>query len=160
MKIFDKLLGKKRPEIVLLTPPGPIGELQLLLTNQALELAKEFRKHLDFTNRSIQTVEAILGEVHDHYRKSKDDTGLNGIAFQLGAYIATTIQRNFNEGTLNRDDPTIGQGTFPFSFRDGTIFPFAWCQKRIFDGSADNVYSKYKVLVLDTSSTSKNGRAQ
>jgi hypothetical protein len=153
MKIFDRLFGKK-PAIILETPPGPIGELQLDLTKQALELAKELRKNLDFSNESIQTVEAILGEVHDHYKQSKDDTGLNGIAFQLGAYIATTIQRNFNEGTLNRDDPTMGQGTFPFAFRDGTIFPFAWCQKRIFDGPADNVFSKYRVLVLDKSSRS------
>jgi len=154
MKFFDKLFGGQKTVPVLEVPPGPIGELQLHLTRQALELAKEFRKHLDFSNQSIQTVEAILGEVHDHYKKSKDDTGLNGIAFQLGAYIATTIQRNFNEGMLNRDDPTFGQGAFPFTFRGGTIFLFAWCQKRIFDGPADNVYSKYRVLVLDASLTS------
>jgi hypothetical protein len=153
VKVFDALFGRKK-KVALVTPPGPIGSLQLDLTRQALELAKEFRVDLDFSNDSIQRVEQILGEVHDHYMKSKDDTGLNGIAFQLGSYIATTIQRNFNEGLLSRDDPVIGEGTFPFAWRGGTIFPFAWCQKRIFDGPADNVHSKYRVLVLDPRSTS------
>ena len=130
-------------------PPGPLAELQRELTNQALAVAYDLGETLDFTHRSVGTVEKVLGLISDHYHKSGDDTGLNGLAYQFGAYIASTVQRNFNEGVLLRDHPELGEGTFPFEFRGNTIFPFAWCQKRIFDGSGDNVETKYRILVLE-----------
>jgi hypothetical protein len=149
LKIFGISFGKSKPEPIQHTPPGPVGELQRDLTNDALEVAFQFGERLDFSNASIESVETVLRLVSNEFQKTKDSTGLNGIAFQFGAYIATTIQRNFREGTLLRDHPEFGDGTFPFEIRDSTIFPFAWCQKRIFDGAEDNVSTKYRILVLE-----------
>ena len=50
---------------------------------------------------------------------------------------------------LLRDHPELGSGTFPFELGDTTIFPFAWCQKRIVDGAGDNVSKKYQILVME-----------
>jgi hypothetical protein len=130
-------------------PPGPIPDLQLELTQLALQIARDsFGKKLDFSHDSIKVVESILSEFHLEYEKSKNEEGLNGIALEFGAYIATVIQRNLGEGVLERDDPQFGQATFPFRYSGGTIFPYGWCMKRIFDGEGDDVWAKYNVCVL------------
>jgi hypothetical protein len=131
-------------------PPGPIPDLQIELTQLALRVAEEsFGKKLDFSHDSIKMVESILAEFHREYEKSKSEEGLNGIALEFGAYIATTIQRNTGEGVLERDHSEFGEAAFPFHYSGGTIFPYMWCVKRIFDGEGDNVWSKYRVLVLE-----------
>ena len=131
-------------------PPGPIADLQMELTELALRVAKEsFKKKLDFSHDSIKEVESILAEFHREYEKTKSEDGLNGIALEFGAYIATTIQQNMHDGILERDHPEFGEAAFPFHYSGGTIFPYMWCVKRIFDGAGDNVWSKYKVLVLE-----------
>lgn len=132
-------------------PPGPIADLQMELTALALRVAREgFSKKLDFSHESIKEVESILSEFHREYEKTKSEDGLNGIALEFGAYIATTIQRNSGEGVLERDHPEFGEAAFPFHYSGGTIFPYMWCVKRIFDGAGDNVWSKYQVLVLES----------
>lgn len=132
-------------------PPGPIADLQMELTTLALRVAREgFGKKLDFSHESIKEVESILSAFHREYEKTKSEDGLNGIALEFGAYIAATIQRNSGEGVLERDHPEFGEAAFPFHYSGGTIFPYMWCVKRIFDGDGDNVWFKYQVLVLET----------
>ena len=131
-------------------PPGPIADLQIRLTDLALQVAREgFGKRLDFSTDSIREVESILAAVHEEYVKTQNEEGLNGIALEFGAYIATTIQRNTGEGVLERDHPEFGEASFPFHFGGGTLFPYGWCVKRIFDGPADDIWSKYRALVLE-----------
>jgi hypothetical protein len=130
-------------------PPGPISDLQVQLTDLALQIAKSFRIKLDFSHDSVKNVERILGEIYREHVKTKKTDGLNGIALEFGAYIATTIQRNTGQGVLERDHPEFGKNTFPFQYAGGTIFPYQWCAKRILEGDADNVWSKYQVLVLE-----------
>lgn len=151
-KLFSWLRAGKNTstQASLPRPPGPIADLQMQLTNLALQVAQEsFGKTLDFSHDSIKVVESMLAEFHREYVKSKSEEGLNGIALEFGAYIATTIQRNTGAGVLERDHPEFGEATFPFHYSGGTIFPYMWCVKRIFDGEGDNVWSKYHVLVLE-----------
>lgn len=155
-KLFTWLRGdskNKRPDcsvaVPLPRPPGPIADLQMELTELALRVAREgFNKKLDFSHESIKEVESILSSFHRDYERTKSEDGLNGIALEFGAYIATTIQRNSGEGVLERAHPEFGEAAFPFHYAGGTIFPYMWCLKRIFDGAGDNVWSKYQVLVL------------
>ena len=130
-------------------PPGPIADLQIELTELALKVAKGFGKELDFSHNSIKVVESILAELHQEYAKTRKEDGLRGIAVEFGAYIATTIQRNEREGVLERNHPEFGDASFPFTFSRGTIFPYIWCTKRIFDGEGDDVWFKYRALVLE-----------
>lgn len=129
-------------------PPGPIADLQLELTQMALKIADRVGFRLDFSDDSIQYVERILTEIHNEYRKTKDEVGLKGVAMEFGAYIASTIQFRTGEGRLERDHPDFGEASFPFYFRHRTLFPYAWCMKRIVDGESDDVWMKYRGLVL------------
>lgn len=129
---------------------GDLGELQKELTELALQIAKEhYSINLDFSHDSIQQVENILSDIHRQYEETGDTEGLDGIALEFGFYIAATIQKNTDMGHLERDHPDIGEAVFPFYWNNKTIFTYGWCEKRIFDGSGDDVTSKYRVLVLD-----------
>jgi hypothetical protein len=140
----------KTSEIRLPRPPGPVADVQMKLSQLALEIAAEdHRSELDFSHESIKVVEVILAELHREYARTGDESGLHGVAMEFGAYIATTIQRTTGEGVLERADPRFPEALFPFRFSGGTIYPCDWCAKRLFDGEADDVWSKYSVLVLE-----------
>ena len=153
IELLQKLFGSK-PQYTESMFVGEIGELQKELTELALRIAKEiYGINLDFTHKSIGKVEKILADIHKQYKETGNTDGLNGIALEFGSYIAATIQKNTNTGVLKRNDPDIGDDTYPFYWKDNTIFTYGWCDKRIFDGEADDVVSKYKVLVLEKINT-------
>ncbi|MBI2543551.1 MAG: hypothetical protein HYW24_05205 [Candidatus Aenigmarchaeota archaeon] len=124
-------------------------KLQTQLTKNALDIAKGFGIDLDFSHESIKQVEKILADIHEEYKKTKNEEGLRGIAISFAAYIISVIERNSGKGKWERNHPKIGPDTFPFSWRDSYLFPYGWCVKRIYDGKSDNVWVKYKVCVLD-----------
>jgi hypothetical protein len=129
--------------------PHP-NDIQRELCALAERIASEvYGTQLDYSVDSIRQVERILGAFHEEYVKTRSEEGLNGIAMEFAAYIVTTIQRHFGPAQWERDCPSLGKDAFPLHWRDSSIYPFAWCQKRIFDGPADDVWCKFQVLVLD-----------
>jgi len=126
-----------------------MAQLQTQLTGLALRVAKEhYGVTLDFSHQSVREVERILGEIHNDYKRTKNEEGLRGLAAEFGAYIITVIEKNTERGVWEADHSTIGPRTFPFHWKGTTIFPFGWCLKRIFDGDSDNVWVKYEAFVL------------
>lgn len=118
------------------------------LLSFAILTAEQDGLNLDYSHESIKEVEKILTKIHLHYLDTKDETGLRGIAVGFGVYIAETIRRNTNEGILYTDHKILGEKCFPFFWKESTLFPYAWCIKRMFDGEGDNVWTKYQVTVL------------
>jgi len=127
-----------------------LKSLQKKLTSLALEIANSYEIKLNFSHNSIQNIEEILTIIHKDYKKTKDESGLNGIALECAAYIITTMEKNGIKGIWSKDHETFGQNAFPYYLnKDEVIFPYSWCQKRIFDGPGDDIWSKYKNLVLN-----------
>ncbi len=126
-----------------------LNELQAKMSKFAVDIADEFNIRLDYSTRSIKKVEVILSQIHAEFVKSNNDEGLNGIALEFAFYIITVIEKNFEKGKIERDHKDFGKNTFPFYWRSKTLFPYSWCLKRIYDGEGDNVWVKYKTLVLD-----------
>lgn len=123
-------------------------EIKDQMTQNALQIAREFRIKLDFAHKSIKLIERVLGKIHKHYVTTNDDDGLSGIALAFAAYIVTVIERNSSPGVWKRDHPDFGQESFPFQWQGSTLFPYGWCMKRIVDGKQDDVWAKYKTIVL------------
>jgi hypothetical protein len=138
---MDKILSKTSDEL---------KHTQIELTNLALKLAGIAKVDLDFSIDSIKQVEIILSQINQQYIKTKNEEGISGMALELAAYIITVIEKNIGQGVWNRDSDEMGPETFPYCLQNGKIiFPYQWCLKRIFDGEADNVWSKFKTFVLD-----------
>jgi hypothetical protein len=131
------------------TTTPELKQLQSEMIDYALEIGEIFETKLDFTDESIKKVEKILSEIHKEYKQTKNDEGLNGIAIQFGFYIMEVIERNHGKAWVERNHESIGENSFPFYWNGGTLFPYGWCQKRIFDGEGDNIWVKYQILVLE-----------
>ncbi|MDQ3131508.1 MAG: hypothetical protein M3Q99_12205 [Acidobacteriota bacterium] len=125
-----------------------LKEQMSLLAEQIAE--QGFGITLDYSIESIKQVEQILATVHKEYKKTRSEDGLQGIAFEFGAYIVKVIENNFGPAEWQRNHKSVGENTFPLQWRDATLFPVEWCKKRIFDGSEDDVWIKFKIFVLDT----------
>ena len=116
----------------------------------AERIAKEgFGITLDYSPESIRQVEQILESIHKDYKKTHSEEGLYGIAFEFGAYIVQVIERNFGTAKWERNHKSIGENTFPLYWQNSTLFPVEWCRKRIFDGSGDNVWMKFRIHILN-----------
>ena len=125
-------------------------ELKESMSVLAERIASEaFAKRLDYSIESVHEVEAILAVLHDEYINTHSEDGLHGIALEFGAYLVKLIERNFGPVNWIRDHADFGQDSFPLDWRGHTLFPVAWCIKRIIDGPGDNVWSKFQILVLD-----------
>ena len=125
-------------------------EIKNNLIAHAIEVGKENNITLDFSDASIKDVETILSLLNKDFEKTKNDEGLHGLAYMFGFYIIEVIEKNHGKGWIERDHPDFGENVFPFYWNGETLFPLAWCQKRIFDGDADNVELKYQILILDS----------
>ena len=130
------------------TMSSDLNELKEEMSGLAVQIANGFGIELDYSVESIRQVEKILGDIHKEYKKTKDEEGLNGIALEFAAYIVKVIEKNIGPVRWERDHPEVGADSFPLYLGDGAIFPFGWCSKRIYDGSGDNVWSKFNYLVL------------
>lgn len=125
-------------------------ELQKKLTDLALELARYYKIELDFTAESVKKVEEILSKISKDYHKTKNEEGINGMALELAAYIVTVIEKKIAVGKWERDSKDFGKNTFPYDLGNkNVIFPYAWCLKRIHDGEGENIWLKFKTLVLN-----------
>jgi hypothetical protein len=130
-------------------PVKSLPQLQAELTDAAVQIAREYGVSLNFSHGSVEDVERVLAKIHEHYARTRDERGLRGIGIEFAAYIVTTIEQNTGEGKWERDDPTMGEASYPFYWRGAAIFPYGWCMKRIIDGDADNVWIKYRAFVLE-----------
>src|SRR5262249_9432961 len=92
---------------------------------QTLELAKKNGIALDFSDESINEVEKFLGECHKEYKKAESEEGFHGLAMMLGAYIGEVIRQKGFGGTWARNHPEMGEDSFPFYWRDQTLFLYA-----------------------------------
>jgi len=126
-----------------------LKEIKSEMIDYALEIGKILEIELDFSDESIKNVEKILSEIHKEYKRTNNDDGLNGVGIQFGFYIMEAIERNYGKGWVERNHESFGENSFPFYWDGTTLFPISWCQKRIFDGNGDNVWIKYKALVIE-----------
>ncbi len=103
---------------------------------------------LDYSIESVKEVEKLLSTFHKEYKTTGSDDGMTGLAFEFAAYIVKVIERNIGPVRWERNHPEMGDDSFPLYLDDGALFPFGWCIKRIFDGPADDVWTKFNVFVL------------
>lgn len=125
--------------------------LRAKMCSLAEQVADAFKVKLDYSDRSIQDVDHILGQIHLEYRRTKSMDGIHGIALEFGAYLVSVLEQHRGPVLWERDHSELGCETFPVQWRDKTLFPVNWCLKRIIDGPNDNLVSKWQALVLSHS---------
>ncbi len=75
--------------------PPELEQLKEDMSKLAERIANEgFGIKLDYSIESIKQADRVLGELHKEYKKTKDDEGYTGIAFEFAAYIVKVIEKN------------------------------------------------------------------
>ena len=143
--MFNWFKKKPKPE----APSGDIESLMHDMNENAFRIAETFEISLDYSDESVKNVESMLSRFHSEYERTKDDSGLRGIAIGFAAYLGEVIRRKNLGGTWSRNHSVMGDNSFPFNWKGADLFLYGWCMKRIFDGEADNIWTKYQCCVLD-----------
>ncbi len=83
------------------------------MSKLAEQIAQQgFDIHLDYSIDSIKQVEQILGAIHDDYKSTGSEEGLQEIAFEFGAYIVKIIENHFGSVKWQRNHSVMGENTF------------------------------------------------
>jgi len=109
-------------------------------------IAKQ-RTRLDFSPKSIEFLDEMLGEMHEnHLKHPLDEKELSLLSLRWGAYIGEAVKR-VRPAKWQRDSEGMGTGTTPLVYDSGEqAFPRSWVYKRIVDGPMDSVASKFYVF--------------
>lgn len=124
----------------------------------AIEIAEnDYDADLDFSNKSIDEIERILGDIF----KQTGGTNISKrelviLSMIFGSYIAEVVERNFDGGRLEKDHPQVGQDSYPYYLGPSVFFPINWCYKRLTNGEEDNVSDKYEAFVINTAENEKS----
>jgi hypothetical protein len=121
-----------------------------------------FAVELDFSPASIQRVEAILAKLHSSIprgllrllkRGPSEDT-VDQICKMYGGYIGEVFRRQ-RGGTWQFDQEVLpGHLVIALMNGDSRIFPPSKVRKRLENGSEDNVWSYFRVLIDESSPVS------
>lgn len=133
------------------TPDAPkfanLDEQMRWLANEAIDMTKrEHGEILDYSTASIQSVEKVLGKLHDDVVSGKLREGQRGLAIAYGAYVGECIRRAHPPAHWELDHDIGGAGTYPLFWKGGCSFPVSWCYKRIMNGEEDNIWFKFEIL--------------
>ncbi len=144
--IAAAVLLRKQPSSA--TASTDVNAEMLFLADDAVKWAAEKNVTLDYTPESVERVEGLLAELHEKRAAGKlPDDQVNKAAARYGAYVGEVIRRMHN-GSWAVDHEVAGPGSFPIRWRDHESFPLGWCRKRIINGEEDNVWYKFRVLLL------------
>ena len=114
---------------------------------RAVAQGRRFNARLDYSAQSIQKLEELLSVMTQLRATGKmSDKLVEETSLVYGAYIGEVVRRS-KGGAWMRDHLQFGPSCFPFVTGGNQFFPVTWCEKRIENGSADNVWLKYQSLV-------------
>ena len=116
--------------------------------NEAINDAQQnFKIELDYSEKSIESVDTILQSFHENYEKDKTKVDITNVSRIYGSYIGEVVKRNSQYATwLIKRDPETGNTTYKLKVDSADMFPVDLCRKRIENGSEDNIVHKLNVM--------------
>jgi hypothetical protein len=125
-----------------------IAKIAAAYSLDAIDLAaSNFGVKLDWSDSSVQTVEEMLGRLHDDMRQSNPpEEAVWTFAKAFGSYVGEVLRKHHGGewGMVNLN----GQ-EFPGIQQDGDrrCWPWGRAHKRIVNGPEDNIWHYYQLLV-------------
>ena len=125
----------------------------------AVEVAAvRYGVRLDYTEGSVQAVEALLDRVARArrkgllgrlFRRGPTDKDLWAHALVFGAYLGEVMRRMWG-GEWQAPRPEIGEEYVTFNYGETYVWPTAKAYKRLLNGDEDNVWFYYRVLKAES----------
>jgi hypothetical protein len=127
-----------------------IGEMAAAYALDAVDMAaSNFGLKLDWSDRSVQKVEEMLGRLHDDMAQSNPpEEAVWTFAKAFGSYVGEVLRKHHGGewGMVSLN----GQ-TFPGIQQDGERLCWPWgrAHRRILNGPEDNIWHYYQVLLKE-----------
>ena len=130
-----------------------INDMMSAYAEDAVDFARQrFRVSLDYSHASVEQVESIAdqlfqsrpkGVVGKLFKKAPSEEELQTVCKMLGGYIGEVLRRTKGgEWAINQEFSAIG-----IQRDESWVFPPAKVHKRLTNGSEDNLWSYFRVLL-------------
>lgn len=134
-----------------------IGDMMAAYATDAVELCqKEFEVALDYSEESVELVEAILAGIHEQLprgfiskilRKGPSPETIDQLAKMLGGYVGEVMRRNWGGNWKPESDAFPGELIYTLEIPGrGDVWPHMKAGKRIVNGPEDNIWHYFQYL--------------
>lgn len=145
-------------------PHEDIGEMMQACAERAVAAARQFQVELDYSEESLQQVEAILGRLHgpvsgEAAGPAPYDAETEDLCKIWGGYLGEVVRRRWGGEWVLETYPGGGVLTVALSVPGGTVFPSMKVYRRLSQGAGENVWAFY-CMMRDRFRSQPGGKVQ
>jgi hypothetical protein len=140
-----------------------IGKVMAAYAEDAIDYVRtNFQTELDYSEQSVQLVEALLGALHEQMpaelraqcHKGPPPETIDQFAKAFGGYVGEVMRRNWGGRWKHETAAFPGEAHYTLQLRAGSdVWPHYKAGKRIINGPEDNVWDYFQTI------KNGNGRA-
>ncbi len=113
----------------------------------AVELAREFKAALDYTDNSVMEVEVILAQFAQDLASAKPPADeMDEMCKLWGCYLGEVVRRRFGGEWGIETYPGKQFATLTLNVGGNKLFPSMKIHRRLTEGDNDNVWTFYKMV--------------
>ncbi|HEV2961784.1 MAG TPA: hypothetical protein VG649_08185 [Candidatus Angelobacter sp.] len=113
----------------------------------AVEMAREFKAALDFTENSVMEVETILAQFAQDLASGKPPADeMDEMCKLWGCYLGEVVRRRFGGDWAIETYPGKEFATLTLNVGGNKLFPSMKIHRRLTEGERDNVWTFYKMV--------------
>jgi hypothetical protein len=113
----------------------------------AVELAREFKAALDYTENSVMEVEVILAQFAQDLASGKPPADeMDEMCKLWGCYLGEVVRRRFGGEWGIETYPGKQFATLTLNVAGNKLFPSIKVHRRLTEGANDNVWTFYKMV--------------
>jgi hypothetical protein len=115
---------------------------------KAVQKAREFNVHLDYSEDSLLEVEAILSQLRENLPGAEEADDLAEICKTWGSYFGEVVRRRFGGEWSIETYPGKQFATLTLSVGANKLFPTMKVHRRLTHGADDNVWLFYETVKI------------
>jgi len=113
----------------------------------AVEMAREFKATLDYTENSVMDIEAILAQFAQDLASGKPPADeMDEMCKLWGCYLGEVVRRRFGGEWDIETYPGKEFATLTLNVGGNKLFPSMKIHRRLTEGDNDNVWTFYKMV--------------
>src|ERR1700746_3652173 len=118
-----------------------VAAMALAYAGQAVTAAREFHANLDYSEKSLRDLEAILARLAQAPAADLTET-----CKTWGSYLGEVVRRRFGGDWSIETYPGKQFATLTLNVGGNKLFPSMKIHRRLTSGEADNVWTFYKMV--------------
>lgn len=119
-----------------------VTEMALTYAEQAVATGRQYQANLDYSERSLRDVEAIMGKL-----APKSGAGdLTETCKMWGSYLGEVVRRRFGGDWSIETYPGKEFATLTLNVAGSKLFPSMKVHRRLTQGSDENIWSFYEMV--------------